>query len=298
MTQDIQNREIIYNIIDLEQRSSEWVQFREGKIGASDVASILGISPWETPLQCWEKMIFNKKKDITLSMQRGIDREQEALDWFNEQKKGIYIPMVLQSKQYPYLIASLDGIDILDGCSPHTLEIKWPSMQSHLSCKEGKIPDYYNAQMQFQFYISGANHGYYLSCWGEDKIYWLVNRDQKYIDWMVPKILDFRNRLIDFFPPEAIDRDTVHINDLSLSVKAERYIELDLLIGELERERDDIRKELIEGCDHPRSVIGPIKIVKVVREGTVNWKDIPALQGVDISQYRRRPIESYRLTWD
>lgn len=297
MNPDISKDEIKYKIIPLEQRSPEWKAFRKGKIGASQIAAILGIDPFRTKLQLWEDMIFDRQVEVTKHMQRGIDREQEALDWFCHRTSILFFPAVLQSIEFPWMIASLDGFfrsregDLI-------LEIKWPSKQSHENACKDIVPEYYYPQLQFQVYIAGSSQAVYLSCFENDKHLIVVPRDQKYIDDMLPKVHAFHQSLIDFKPPEACERDRVDVNDLELATQAERYVELDRLIGELELEKEEIRKMLVEGSDHPRFTIGPVKVSRYVREGVVEWKSIPELKDVDLSPYRKKPVVSWRISYD
>ena len=36
---------------------SEWLEARRAGIGASDIAAIMGISPWSTPFQIWASKV-------------------------------------------------------------------------------------------------------------------------------------------------------------------------------------------------------------------------------------------------
>lgn len=99
-------------IIDLEQGSPEWLNFRKGKIGASMVASCVGI-----------KGAFNSKeeaRDIILGLKEVY--QNEAMKKGNDYEALIrarveflhsvsITPIVLQSLENEMFIASLDGID-------------------------------------------------------------------------------------------------------------------------------------------------------------------------------------------
>lgn len=34
---------------------AEWLEYRKDGIGSSEVATILGLNPWETPYQLWRR---------------------------------------------------------------------------------------------------------------------------------------------------------------------------------------------------------------------------------------------------
>ncbi len=42
-------------IIDLEQGTPEWLEWRKNGIGSSDIATIMGANPYQTPYQLWEE---------------------------------------------------------------------------------------------------------------------------------------------------------------------------------------------------------------------------------------------------
>ena len=291
----------LYKIVDLEQRSKEWKEFRKNKIGASMVGAIMGVDPHRTPLQLWEDIIFDREVQVNAAMQRGIDGEEVALNWLNDNSDIHFHPAVLQSIQYPWMIASLDALRHRVGGEQdlQIVEIKFPNKQVHQMAKEGKVPHRYFPQVQMQMYVAGVHAMKYLSCSVSDYVLLDVYRDRGYIDnQMLPAILAFRKLVVDFVPPEPCDRDQVDLDDPAKSMKAERYIELDRLIWELTQEKEDIRKELIEGTNHPRVNIGGLKMAKIVRMGNIDYKAIPELQNVDLTPYRKKPIESWRLSYD
>ena len=43
-----------YTIIRPKDRN-EWLEHRKSGIGSSEVATILGLNPWETPYQLWRR---------------------------------------------------------------------------------------------------------------------------------------------------------------------------------------------------------------------------------------------------
>ena len=51
---------------------AEWLEHRKSGIGSSEVASILGLNPFETPYQLWRrKMWFDAPPDETFAMKAG-----------------------------------------------------------------------------------------------------------------------------------------------------------------------------------------------------------------------------------
>lgn len=101
-----------YKIIDLEQGSHEWLNFRKGKIGASMVASCVGI-----------KGAFHNKeeaRDIILGLKEvyqnnAMKKGQEYEPLIRARVEFLHsvsiTPVVLQSLENEMFIASLDGLD-------------------------------------------------------------------------------------------------------------------------------------------------------------------------------------------
>lgn len=288
----IVNSYIIIEGEEASQGSNAWLKFREGKVGASDAPSIIGINPWETKLECWERFVFGKKKKKTAAMQRGNDLESEARGIFCDLFSSQYLPIVVQSKEHPSLIASLDGWN-----GTEVLEIKCPNRETHLQAKRGVIPDYYQCQMQHQMMIMGCANAWYCSYDGEKVAIVPLARDEKFIKDLVSSEMAFIRSVIDLVPPEACDRDRVELVDSNAILMAERYKQLDRLIHELQTEQDLIRKDLIEEATHPRVSIGDLSLSKVVRAGAIDYASIPELKEVDLTKYRKKPVETWRITF-
>lgn len=136
-----------YKLIELEQGSQEWLDFRKGKIGASDAAAIMGESPWKTPLQLWKQMTEGTSDSVNPAMQKGTRLEPIARALFISQT-GIHVrPVVAQSNIHSWQIASLDGMSE-DGSV--VLEIKCGGKELHEGVRNGIIPSYYEMQLQHQ----------------------------------------------------------------------------------------------------------------------------------------------------
>jgi len=278
------------------QGSEAWHQFRKGKIGASDAASIMGVSPWETRLEAWERIALGKSKPKTDAMDRGTRLEGKAREWINGVLQMECVPVVIQSVSHPDLIASLDGYIDVNG-NVAILEIKCPGMSTHTEALKGKIPDHYYPQLQHQMDMVDVNEMWYISFDGNQGVILKCKRDEEYCKDLFFQELTFLASLINFRPPEATDKDWVRIVDPVLDVKAERYKELTRLADEVDIERDMLKKELIEEAGHPRSRIGDLSIQKVIRKGVLDYERIAKDSGIeDLERYRKLPIETWRIS--
>ena len=60
----------------------------------------------------------------------------------------------------------------------------------------------------------------------------------------------------------------------------------------------DLRKELISLAKGKNTCGGGLKAQKIMRKGSIQYQQIPELEGVDLEQYRDMPSESWRITTD
>jgi putative phage-type endonuclease len=241
------------------------------------VAAILGIDPYTTPLQLWKEMVQGEEKQETSAMRRGKELEPQALEWLNVEVNPInqdyfpFEPKVLQSIEYPDLICSLDGFRKLPTGEVQIAEIKHPNFTIVEMAQMGKIPEWYLAQMQFQMWMTDLNWCWYVV--GQPYVKLLVNRDDKFLEEMIPKVLAFKASIIDFDPPEPCDMDWVEIDDPEKLQQAKRYAKIGEEIERLEQEKKELRKELINE-DFPLMKVGDLKIQMISSGGRVNWKEL------------------------
>lgn len=196
-------------MIQLEQGSEAWLQFRRTKICASDAPIILGLSPWLTAIELYkEKLGLREPRPINSAMQRGMILEPKARNIF-ENKYGILMtPEVIIHPIDDWMMASLDGMS-LDGKS--ILEIKCTSRKNHYLAQAGKIPEHYYPQVQHQIECAGVDFCYYCSYYvdnisvviGDDICVVVVKRDNTYIAEMKEKEYEFYQCMINKTEPKV-----------------------------------------------------------------------------------------------
>lgn len=190
--------------IDLEQGSSDWLEFRRTRIGASELPIILGESPWKTPKRLWEeKLLFRSLPVITPAMQDGINLESIARGVICDRLGFSLDPVVCQHEEISYLIASLDG---LNEENEIFCEIKCPGMKTHLMAEKGEIPTHYEWQIEHQFLVTGLSNCIYASYnpnYVENPLILIrrsVNLDQH--NFILEKTKEFWECLQNIIPPK------------------------------------------------------------------------------------------------
>lgn len=281
-----------YKKIDLDQRSSEWLAFRQMKIGASDAPIIMGVSPYKTPYELYlEKIGFGCVQSPSFSMQYGIKKESEILERFNSFHvcEVFYEPAVLQSTIYHWAIASLDGYN-----GKSLVEIKCANKIDHECALQGEIPAKYVPQIQFQFFVTGFDKGYYVS-YNENlgEIHIKTVRNDAYIAEMIAECEKFYQCMTTMTPPPLCARDRIRIDHKKMLI--DEYNRIKSQIAELELDLDRLKSEItvdlqagIYSCDDTH-------IDFIESKGRVQYDKIPELANVDLEYYRSEPTRYWKI---
>lgn len=288
----------------IQQNTPEWLELRKTCIGASDMAVIMGDSPWATPFQLWqEKAGLKLPKEINFAMQRGLDLEPMARKEFENITGTKVEPVVVFHAEHSWLMASLDGAYYHDGKITNIVEIKCASKLDHELAKKGKIPKKYYAQLQTQLAVTNLKMAYYFSFDGKKGVIVEVNRDDIYIERLIEKAIDFKRCIDQFIPPELTEKemrqtDCQKIEDKDAEKLAERYFDLSNIIDDLNEQREDYKQSLIAlggGSDIQGQ---SFKLSKVTVKGRVDYDAI--LKGyeieVNLDEFRKPSTESWRIS--
>lgn len=155
---------LVYTNEELPQRSEMWLEIRNSTIGASEVAAILGLNPYEDAYKTWQyKTGRIKPKKANKAMQRGADLEPEALESIKKEIKYSKIDQYFAiHPELTFASASFDGVDLE---KEFIVELKCPSSSTNFkSIFTDGIPIYYYPQIQWQLMIAKA-------LWGIEKAY-------------------------------------------------------------------------------------------------------------------------------
>ena len=179
-----------YSIIDFEQGSQVWLEWRNHGIGASDAPVIMGENPWKKI----GKLLQEKRNPpITgfknQAMIRGIRLEPEARTAYNSETGYDVSPLCIQNIAHEWMRASLDGIST-DGSV--VVEIKCGRSVYRKTTASHKVPSYYFGQLQHILAVTGLTT---IDFWcylpGKPNLLVPVQRDDKYIEKLILKEYEF-----------------------------------------------------------------------------------------------------------
>ncbi|EFM1624641.1 YqaJ viral recombinase family protein [Escherichia coli] len=199
-------------------------------IGGSDVAGILGISPWRTPLEVYLDKVQPRVKPADPSKQkvftRGQRMEPYVIDLLSEEtgmeivhRGNRYI-----HRDYDFIAAEIDA----EAASGENIEIKtvspfkakeWGEIQTDA------IPVHYTAQAMHGLMVTNKQVCVFgVLIGGDDFRIYRVERDEETIQAILEKEIAFWDRVKNLNPPEAASVSDVSLmfeKDAGTSIEAD-----------------------------------------------------------------------------
>lgn len=269
------------------QGSLEWLDYRRTRIGASDASAIMGVSPWCTAFQLWQRKLgLIADQFVSPSMKRGTELEPVVRALYIKATGNVVMPAVVEHPEYPYIFASLDGFND-EGV---VVEIKTANKIDHEKAAARQIPEKYLPQVMHQMAVTGAEYVDYVSfCPGSTNefICFRVDRDEDYINKLIEAEKEFYLCMINKVAPgqnNAIDH---------LILKRKELLEIE---RDIKEQLDENKHMLIAECKEESAVGAGYKITKSTVKGQVDYSKIEALQGLDLEQYRKPEAVQWRIT--
>lgn len=193
---------------------------RRTYLGSSDVAGILGVSPWKTPLDVYLAKI-GEPETITPERQRLFNRgkrlEPIAIDMMQEEYPNLVItkrstndaPNRYIDPEFDFMAAEID-FEWDDNGSIENGEIK--TVHPFSASKWGEVetdqvPIEYAAQVMYGLMVTGRKKTLFGTLIGADTLlpFWIL-RDEETIDAMRAKCVRFwHERVLARVPPDPVD---------------------------------------------------------------------------------------------
>jgi putative phage-type endonuclease len=193
-----------------------WLAYRKLGIGGSDASVVCGINRWKSPIE-----LFMEKSDMLPPSETG-----EPAYWGNRLeglvkeeftlRTGIEITpvkQILQSAEYPFMLANLDGICyhpehgmvIFEAKTSSTYRSsEWMSSNGNdKGCENGDgIPAEYLIQLQHYMAVTGCKGAYIAVLIGGNDFRWqFVERDEELISMLIQLETEFWDKVQTGMPP-------------------------------------------------------------------------------------------------
>lgn len=283
----------------MEQRSEEWFKARKGRVTASSVGAILGLSPFAKPDDVMRRMVreyhgASSEFHGNVATEWGTMNEAGALAEF-EMATGTDVRACGFFAYEDWAGASPDGLIGDDGM----IEIKCPfSMRNGDGVfKSAREQMHYYAQMQFQLFITNRTWCQFYQwapsgTWSE-----VVNYDEEFIDKMIPKLRAFYDGYL-----LEIKNPARHLEPARIDANAPQLIaEYDDTIEAIklyEDRKKDLLAKLVEIAGNRDASFGGRKLTFVKRAGSVAYAKVVKehLPEIDLEPYRGKPSEYWTLS--
>ena len=230
---------------------------RKKGIGGSDVASILGVSPFRTALDVYnDKVSRDVVDEPNENMKRGIRAERYILEEYVERTGETLetnIPTIV-NKEYPFMRANIDA-----RIKGQNVVIEAKSTKAPMSSWEEGIPEYYKSQVAFYAMLSDAERvdipvlfsGWKYACF----TYW---RDEAYESRIKEDVVNFwQEHIAKGIPPHPnsleelkiaypiIDETIVKKADDHIRHVVSEYEEVSGQVKKLEKEKESLKKTIL-----------------------------------------------------
>ena len=202
-----------YSILpEFEVDTPEWHEARRSSLGASEVAAVLGLSPWQTPLS-----VYMAKMGIRNEIPENLAYFGRALEpviagWISDTHPEVGLMsdgFSARADEWPWLTVSPDRIAFVPpsgglGVAYVPVELKTSSAFGRDKWSEG-VPLFYQAQVQAQIAVLDAPYGWLAVLHGgnEPELY-RIERDDDFIEnHLIPKTKAFwEDHVLAQVPPE------------------------------------------------------------------------------------------------
>lgn len=239
-------------VLPIDAPRDQWLTARRAGIGASESAAVAGLSSYTTPYMVYlDKLGQLDPLEDTEQMAEGRHMESFIADRFSI-LTGFPLEQVglLQSKQWPWMLASLDYR--ITG-QPVGVECKKTSWRNADKWADDEIPSEYVIQALHQMAVTGDTHTYVAVKIGDDPVtHRLIERDSLAISRLVEKCEAFWKLVQDRNPPAAEPLDIPVLDKQTATPTQQVILTSDHI--ELMREKSRIIAE-ISRLEHDRDMI-------------------------------------------
>jgi len=291
-------------VVNLTQGTPEWLAWRQTGVSASDVAAILGRSPYKTKWHLWaEKSGLRAPDDLSNNpaVWRGKTYEDLLRRHLTVERKLGIMPLCIEHDEVAILKASLDGIDRFG----RPWEFKIPHHSNFLDVRqngrESKQFIQYQPQVQHQMLCAGAKDAFLV--FGDvddlsnpprvrDYILFPIAADTEMQSLIMAEVLKFHNDVLtgiepkkdpekDIFVPKAGEEILAWNQAASLMIPMlfrKLRLEDELKVVNTQIEEASKLFDPILG-EFKKAEFGQMAITRYTRKGSVDWSEYVKLKG-------------------
>lgn len=285
--------------------TEEWLKIRTLGIGGSDAGIIAGCNPYRSIFELWQE----KRGEIP------VREEESEVTHFGKvledvvrkefiQRTGLMVRKknsILRSKEYPFMIADVDGIISELDSTYSIFEAKTAIEFKNNDWKNGEIPKVYQLQVQHYMAVTGFQKAYIAVLVGGNKFYWTeVYRDEQLIKMLVSMESHFWHCVRGGEEPDvdAFKATSLYLGAKYNNAKVGSVIDLDEQMLSAIEKYEQIKIELDSLTEQKRLVENQLKSALAENEAgrvgghIVKWKPIVQTR-IDSNKLKKEHKEVY-----
>lgn len=264
---------------------TDWLKERAGGIGSSEVATILGLNPYETPCQLWRRAVgIDLPKEETFAMKAGHYLEDAVSRFWSDATgreiiKQSSIDWIAVCREKPWMRVSPDRTYWLGERRGRKdkgiLECKTTQMQ----VDPDNVPKHWFCQLQYQLGVTELTHGSLAwLCSGRDFGYAEYSLVPEFFEWMADEVEKFyRVHIIGGEAPTAINSQDVllmfpfHTAGKTVEMNEETY-EAYTQLKEIKAEMSAVEERKKELEERIKMFIGDAEAASCLGRTLATWK--------------------------
>ena len=231
---------------------------------------------------------------MTAPMRHGTALEPKARAAYEEKTGLVMQPLVLTDGDYS---ASLDGVT-LEGDLIVEIKCPYKGQASALwqGVSTGEVPEHYRVQVQHQLMVSGAVMAHLWVFDGTEGLLVEIGRDEATMEAIRAAWDVFQRYLDTDTPPPLTERDTVDRTDPVWKLAAGLYLVAKKKADEVATELETLRERLVALASHTSETGFGVTVTRYFKQGSVDYKKVMELRGVDLDRYRGKGREEVRVS--
>ena len=282
----------------MEQRSPEWHEARKGRITASMVGAILGLSPNLSRAGAMRRMVrdaHGAEPEFTgnIATEYGEFNEDGAVAEY-EMETGNRVQKVGFIPHEDWAGCSPDGLINADG----GLEVKCPFGKR----KEGDLnpledqPHYY-AQVQFSLWVTGRKYWHFYQWTPRQTKLEVVLPDQAWLDENLPKLRQFYAEFLAEDPALHLEAKRVEVDTLEASRIVAEYDQLAEAIENAEARKKELLAEMVRLSGDRDAIFAGRNLTRISKAGAISYAKAVAelLPGAGLEKWRGKPSSYWTL---
>ncbi|MCA0980206.1 YqaJ viral recombinase family protein [Exiguobacterium aestuarii] len=273
----------------------EWLELRRNGIGGSDIAGILGLNKYKSPMGVYlDKVGESPHEDETSEAAYWGNMLEEVVAQEFGTRTGLEVgndTRMLSHPDYPFLIANLDRVVV---GKPEIIECKTSSAYRAKEWEGEQVPMEYLIQVMHYLAVTGYERAHIAVLIGGQRfVHKTVERDNELIELMIDAASNFWNNHVLTKVPPPFDGSNASVtligamfpqaeneSETELPDEAEALIEQ---YREATERMDAAKTDKLDAENKLKALIGNAEI-GIGRNHIVEWKNVKARETVDARQ--------------